>query len=33
MEQFQKINENSTLKGQKGEDIMYNILIEHFQCR
>ena len=30
MEQFQKINENSTLKGQKGEDIMYNILIEHF---
>lgn len=30
MEQFQKINQNSTLKGQKGEDIMYNILIEHF---
>ncbi len=30
MEQFQKINQNSTLKGQKGEDIMYNILIDHF---
>ena len=30
MEHFQKINQNSTLKGQKGEDIMYNILIEHF---
>ncbi len=30
MEQFQKINQNSTLKGQRGEDIMYNILVEHF---
>tara|TARA_Y100000591_G_scaffold268838_1_gene243210 strand:+ start:1044 stop:2225 length:1182 start_codon:yes stop_codon:yes gene_type:complete len=30
MEQFQKINQNSTLKGQRGEDIMYNILIECF---
>ena len=28
--QFQKVNQNSTLKGQKGEDLMYNILIEHF---
>lgn len=30
MEEFQKINQNSTLKGQKGEDIMYNILIQSF---
>ena len=30
MEQFQKINQNSTLKGKKGEDLMYNILIEQF---
>jgi len=30
MEIFQKVNQNSTLKGQKGEDIMYNILIELF---
>ena len=30
METFQKVNQNSTLKGQRGEDIMYNILIELF---
>jgi hypothetical protein len=30
LESFQKINQNSTLKGQKGEDIMYNLLIETF---
>ena len=30
MVEFQKINQNSTLKGQKGEDIMYNILIQSF---
>lgn len=30
MEVFQKVNQNSTLKGQKGEDIMYNILVELF---
>lgn len=30
LDAFQKINENSTLKGQKGEDIMYNLLIKSF---
>ena len=30
IESFQKINQNSTLKGQKGEDIMYNLLIDTF---
>ena len=30
MVSFQKVNENSTLKGQRGEDIMYNILIDLF---
>lgn len=30
LESFHKINQNSTLKGQKGEDIMYNLLIETF---
>ena len=30
MEIFQKVNQNSTLKGQKGEDIMYNILVDLF---
>ena len=30
LESFNKINQNSTLKGQKGEDIMYNLLIETF---
>ena len=30
LDTFQKINQNSTLKGQKGEDMMYNLLIKSF---
>mgnify|MGYP003339624575 CR=1 FL=1 len=30
LDEFQKVNQNSTLKGQRGEDLMYNMLVEQF---
>ena len=30
LDEFQKVNQNSTLNGHRGEDLMYNMLVEQF---